>query len=197
MVVLAKSPEEVRAVLGALEGEHRPTKKAYYSSAVTAILVGVVGPIAMTLILLAGDASDPRWWRSIASAVIGPLLAFEIVRTVMATYVINESQVTSVSAIGIGSWTMFRVEIEGIDALVGPTGMSLRFRSSAQGVKLLPLRKRHRYLLMRMYPEIRKAKLRATAEERAEKRKSRLYLALLALFFVLAIVMVWVIVKVQ
>lgn len=197
MVVIASSPEEVRTVLAALEGEHRPTKKAFYGSAVSVVLIGVIGPIAMGLLLSAADLSDPSSWRGIVSAIVGPLIAFEIVRTVMAVYVIDDSQITVVSPIRIGSWMMFRAEIEEINALVGPTGLSLRLRSSAQGIKVLPLRKRHRDVLMRMFPEIRKAKLRASATKRAEQKRSRLYLALLGLFVVLVAIMFWVIVKVQ
>lgn len=191
MVVLARSPEEVRAVLGALEGEHRPTKKAYYSSAVTAILVGVVGPVVLVWALWIGDPSEPRWWEALSSVIIGPLLAFEIVRSVMGVYVIDDSQVSCISAIRIGSWTLFRAEIDQIDANVTATGIALWLRSSTQGVKVLPLRKRHRELLLRMFPELRRAKLRASAEEREKRRKGRLYAALLALFFVLLVIMIF------
>ena len=191
MIPIARSPEEVRALLGALEGEHRPTKKAYYISAIFAFFSGVVGPIVLLWALWSGDPYEERFWESLSSLIIGPLLAFEIVRSVMGVYVIDESQVSCISAIRIGSWTLFRAEIDQIDANVTATGIALWLRSSTQGVKVLPLRKRHRELLLRMFPELRKAKLRASAQEREKQRKGRLYVALLALFFVLLVVMIF------
>ncbi|HUP61474.1 MAG TPA: hypothetical protein VNA69_13740 [Thermoanaerobaculia bacterium] len=193
--VIARSPEEIRAVLETLEGEHLPTRKAYLGSAVSALFLGVVAPAVLLWVLTNDDILDPRWWESILTAIIGPPLALELIRTSMARYRVDESGIECITPLGLGSWAAMRAEIVRIEANAGPLMLSLLIHTSTRRTPwTMLLRRKRARVLMQIFPELRRmagqAIIAATAEEQARKRKNRIVLGALALFVVLLIAVI-------
>ncbi|HEV3484486.1 MAG TPA: hypothetical protein VG106_03695, partial [Vicinamibacterales bacterium] len=185
---IARTSEEIRDVLSMLAGEYPPGRKAYFVSILFAFASALATPLLIWS-LIEGDPFEGYWWESLASAIMTPLLAYEILRIGTSRYIVDDSHVAAVTPIRLGSWTVMRAELESIDVFINPTGMSLRFKSGLQSAKTMPLRKRHRDRLLRMYPELRRAKLKASAEQRAKEARSKLYLTLIFVVFVLVICM--------
>ena len=176
-------------MLAALSGEHLPTRKMYIGSAFFAVLGGIIAPAFLVFALTRRPLDLVRDLESLITLVMSPLIAFEIVRSAMSRFVIDESHVSCIAPLGIGSWTMMRAEIERVEANVSTMRMSLMFHSGLQKPKFMPLRKRYRDQFLRQFPELRRARARASIQERKEKRRGKLILLLLALFLIGLVVM--------
>lgn len=170
---IARTPEEIRVVLDTLAGEHLPTRKVFVGAAMFCVFGGVIAPVLLTWAIAARGLDLVEDLESLIYIIMGPPLAFSLLQVAMARYVVDDSYIACFTPIRFGSWTMVRAEIERIEVSIGPTGMALVLHSILMSRKTMPLRKRYSDRFLRMYPELRKAKLQVSAEERARKRRAK------------------------
>ncbi len=182
---IARSSDEIRAVLDALAGEHLPSRKTYLASGFFVLVCGIFFPVLLAgLLIYRGAGIDLlRDYEALFTIVGGPLLAFSLLQTSMSRYVVDDAHIACTAPLGIGSWTMMRAEIERIEANVGTVGMSLTIHSGLQKPKTMPLRKRTSDRFFRRYPELRRVRAKVNVEERKRKQKNKIVLiAFIAIF---------------
>ena len=170
-------------MLEALAGEHLPTRKTYITSGLFVVLSGIAGPAVLVWALTRRPLDLVRDLESLISLFVGPLLAFELLRTAMARYIVDDSHIRCIAPMGIGSWTVMRAEIERIDANVGTVGMSLTIHSGLQKPKTMPLRKRTSDQFFRQYPELRRIRAKVSVEERKRQQKNKIVLVAVVVIF--------------